>query len=42
MPTLAKEQSYKIPKVISLLLLDNYSNFAYRKKIKPPSKQRDK
>lgn len=42
MSTLAKAQSYKIPQVISLLLLHKFSNFTQKKKIKPPSKQKGK
>lgn len=32
MSTLAKAQSYKIPQVISLLLLHKFSNFTQKKK----------
>lgn len=38
MSTLAKAQPYKIPQVISLLLLHKFSNFT-QKKIKPLSKK---
>lgn len=42
MSTLAKAQSYKIPQVISLLLLHKFSNFTQKKKkIKPPSRQKN-
>lgn len=42
MSTLAKAQSYKIPQVISLLLLHKFSNFTQKKKKKSNHRQNKK